>query len=146
MAQEPATTALTKVDPHTGKSVTIAPPMSELRPPDEKLIRDISKVAGANPAVLNLRDHPEFAGCALITTNDPNAIAFTDSDQDGKRSSYLIVTCWIVAPGQKPEPGKAVLLRTGASNVYNRIAEAWIKGQLPVKGTLRKGGRAWFLD
>lgn len=133
-----------KTDPRTGVVVKYAPPLEELRPPDSKIISDISKVAGANPSVVNLRDNNSFAGMELLTTEREDLVAFGEGDQGGKKSNYVMVTCWVYAPGTKP--GKAILLRTGAGNVYNRIAEAYVKGALPVRGTLRKSGRAWFLD
>ena len=138
--------SLTKVDPRTGLVITVKAPIEKVRPPDPKSLSLIGQIAGPNPNVVNLRDHPEYAGMDLVTTDDASSITFGEGEQNGRKSSYLMMVCWITPPGQKPEQGKAIVLRTGAGNVYDRVAEAWVKGAFPIKGTLRKGGRAWFLD
>ena len=131
-----------RLDPISGKMIMFKTAEQMATPPDMQAVSKISQVAGANPPVANLRDHPEWAGMDCYITE----VHFGEGEQNGKQSDYFVATAFICAPGQKPKPDNFVLLRTGAGNIYNRIAEAFVKNALPIKGTLRKGGRAWFLD
>jgi hypothetical protein len=131
-----------RVDPRSGLAIRIKTAEDMAIPPDPKSVSPIDKVAGKNPPVANLRDHPEWAGMDLYITD----VRFGEGEVNGKHSDYFIAVAFVCAPGKKPAKENFVLLRTGADNVYQRIAEAYVKNALPVKGTLRRGGRAWFLD
>lgn len=129
------------VDPTTGEVL----PSTETNLsiiPDPKTVTSINKVAGKNPLAINLRDHPEFSGKEFLCV----AARFSDGDIGGKKTNFIIAAGFVYTQGQKPTAENAVILITGSSNVYNRLAEAASKNTLPVVGTLRLGGRAWFLD
>lgn len=129
------------VDARTGE-VIVLKQEANFQPPDPRTVSDVNKVVGKNPPAINLRDHPEFAGME-ITVMD---VRFTGGDIGGKKTTYMVAACFITAPGRKATQEDFRVVITGADNVMQRIAAAYAQGALPIKGTLRKAGRAWFLD
>lgn len=115
---------------------------AELEKIDMKHVNNINQVAGKNPLSVNLRDHPEFSGMDLYVQE----VTFHEGTGDGKKTLFLVATGRICAPGGDPNKVEPVVLITGASNVFDRVAVAAAAGAFPIKGTLRKSGRAWFLD
>ncbi len=144
-------TAISKVDPRTGKVLTIKGEISTLKPPAKGAISSINKVAGKNPPVNNLDNHvTDWNGMDIVTVDDASLFAFADAEWDGKKSEYVTFVAWICPPGRDPE-GEPLIIRTGAANVYGRLLEAYLKDALPVRGALRavptrRGKMAWFLD
>lgn len=114
----------------------------EIEKIDMKRVSNINAVAGKNPMAVNLRDHPEFAGMDLYVQD----VTFHEGTGDGKKTLFLVASGRICAPGGDPNKVEPMVLITGASNVFDRIAYASAQGAFPIKGTLRKSGRAWFLD
>jgi hypothetical protein len=109
-----------------------------------KGIKNISEVSGDNVHAVSLRDHPEFQGMDLIVTSD---VHWGEGMIDGNKTAFVKAGCFLIPHGAKEvKKEDAVLLITGSENIYDRIADAQQAGELPVRGTLRKAGRAWFLD
>lgn len=98
----------------------------------------VSQVAGENPTVFNLRDHPEFDGQKIAIVN------FKESA--GEFGPFVILDVWTV-DGQN-EADKHIIIMTGSENVYARVLSCQdsIKSGAPVIGTLRNSGDAWFID
>jgi hypothetical protein len=131
-----------RLDPVTGKMIKYKTPEALATPPDLGSVSAISKIAGKNPPVANLRDHPEWNGMDCYITE----VHFGEGEVNGRHSDYFVASAFICPPGGKPSKDNFVLLRTGAGNMYERVSAAFVMNALPIKGTLRKGGRAWFLD
>jgi hypothetical protein len=111
---------------------------------DLKKIKKVEEICGNNIHAVSLRDHPEFNGMDLIVTP---AIEWGEGMVDGNKTAFVKAGCFLIKPGAKEaRPEDAILLITGSENVYDRIAEAQQAGGLPMRGSLRKAGRAWFLD
>lgn len=131
----------TYADPKTGEVIVFKAPVA-ITPPKRNTLTDINKVAGKNPAAINLRDHPEFAGMELIVAD----VRLTSGEISGHKTNYAIIACFLVTPGKEPTKDDFRMLITGADNVYDRVVEAVLANALPISGTLRHSGRAWFLD
>ncbi len=154
-AQAPAsngTTAISKVDPRTGKVLTLRGALNSLKPPKAQEISPIGQVAGKNLPINKFEDHLDWNGMDLVTVNDPTLFAFQDGipNEHGERSEFVTFVGWVCPPGKQPD-GEAMLIRTGARNVYERILTAYMMDALPIRGTLRyvattRGKHAIFLD
>lgn len=105
-------------------------------------VSDINKVAGKNPVAFNLRDHPEFSGMDCYVTG----AELHSGTLDGNMTTYVVAGVRICGPGGDPNKVEPGIMMTGSSNVFDRIVAAMEANAFPVKGTLRKSGRAWFLD
>jgi len=136
------------VDAETGEITIVRGARKAFAIPDPKTITPIDQVAGKNPAAVNLRDHPEFNGMEVIVMD----ARFSDSTLGGKKGTYLVAACYVVAPGATPKEDNFTIIMTGSENVQGRIADALLIAEesggtpFPLKGTLRNAGRAWFLD
>lgn len=106
-------------------------------PPDPRSVTPIKSIAGHNPAAMNLRDHPELDGMKIIVESARMA--------DGETKPYVILKAWVYV-GDAPEADNACVVVTGSENIVERMLLAISNDALPVSGTLRKSGRAWFLD
>lgn len=115
---------------------------SPLVPPDLKTVTNVSQVAGKNPPACNLRDHDELSGMDVYIVD----CAFGSGDQNGRPSPFVVIKGFVTSPGKAPTEENAMVIVTGADNVYQRVALAFADHMLPIRGTLRKSGRAWFLD
>ena len=119
-----------------------------MKPPKRKDVTSIDSVAGKNPPAVNLKDHPEFSGREIIIME----AKFKASTLGGDNKSYVLLACYMPAPGKEATDQDFVIIITGSENVQARIADAEISAgegsPYPITGTLRtsKGGRAWFLD
>lgn len=122
----------------TGEVITYREPVTALAVPDMSTVTEVQAVAGKNPPGVNLKDHPEYDGLSLIVTR-----ARIASGEDGE---YIIATGFVFPETVKPTMDHAVTIITGSENVYNRVVAAMEQNAFPIKGRLRKGGRAWFLD
>ncbi len=129
------------VDGVTGE-VTSMKTQAALTIPDMSTVTEISAVAGANPEMVNLRDHPELAGMRFLIQR----ARFTNGMIDGRTTDFVILEGFIFPPGQQPTEDNRVLVSTGADNIYQRVAAAFAADALPIIGTLRYAGRARFLD
>lgn len=129
------------VDARTGEVILIKD-QTDFQPPDPRTVSDVNKVVGKNPPKANLRDHPEYSGME-ITIMD---VRFTGGDIGGKKTTFMVAPAYITVPGRKATQEDFRMLITGSDNVIGRVAAAFAKGALPIKGTLRLSGRAWFLD
>lgn len=109
---------------------------------DRKTVSRINDVAGKNPLAFNLRDHPEFSGMDIYVMD----ATFKQGTLDGNQTTYVLATVRICAPGADPNEVEPGIMMTGSSNVFDRIVAAMQANALPVVGTLRKSGRAWFID
>lgn len=128
-------------DARTGALIRVSPAQA-LTPPDLKTVKRVDAVAGKNPAAANLRDHPEFSGMEFYVTD----AKFGTGDISGRSTAFVVMLGYLVKAGDKPKEDNLVTIITGADNVYARIAQAYVKEAFPIVGTLRKSGRAWFLD
>jgi len=109
-----------------------------------KEVKNVSEICGENIHAVSLRDHPEFAGMDLVVTP---AVEWGEGMIDGNKTAFVKAGCFLLKAGAKEaRKENAILLITGSENIYDRIAEAQQNGGLPMRGTLRKAGRAWFLD
>lgn len=130
-----------KVGP--GGEVLSMRPSDVLAIPDMSTVTAIEDVAGKNPEMINLRDHPELAGMKFLVMR----ARFTNGMIDGRQTDFVILEGFIYPPGQAaPTEDNRVLVSTGADNIYQRVAQAFAHNALPVLGTLRYAGRARFLD
>jgi hypothetical protein len=129
------------VDARTGAIVEVRG-INTLTPPDMKSVSRIDKVAGKNPAAANLRDHPEFSGMELVAVD----AKFGSGEISGRSTAFVVIAGFLFKPGDKPSAENAVTLITGADNVYARLAMAYSTDSFPIAGTLRKSGKAWFID
>lgn len=129
------------IDSRTNEQIVVHEP-SALKPPDPKTVSDINAVAGSNPPAVNLRDHPEFNGKEFTVVD----VRFTSGETGGKKTTYMVAAGYLCNKGEKPSEKNFVVLLTGSSNVLTRVMQAFSQNALPVKGTLRLGGKAWFLD
>lgn len=128
-----------KVDTETGEVIQYREPVTALAVPDMKTVSPVKAIAGKNPAGVNLRDHPEFAG--------QNFICVRARIASGENGEYIIATGFVFPDGVTPTvEDHAVTLISGSENVYNRVVAALEQNAFPVSGKLRKGGRAWFYD
>ena len=112
---------------------------------DLKHVNNIAEICGDNIHAVSLRDHPEFNGMDLVVTP---AVEWGGGMIDGNKTAFVKAGCFLLNPGAKEaRKENAILLITGSENIYDRIAAAsQVEGGLPMRGTLRKAGRAWFLD
>ena len=118
----------------------VEPKASALAVPDMSEVKEVSKVAGSNPRGVNLRDHPEFDGLNFICVGGRIT-------RNAEGDSFIIATGFIYPDGVKPTlEDHAVTLVTGSGNVFERIVIAMQEVAFPIKGKLRRAGRAWFLD
>ena len=141
VANTPATPIVEKVDDN-GRVLS----MRMIEPvaiPDMSTVTEVSDALGNNPVMVNLRDHPEFAGMKLVV----GRATFTNGLIDGRVTDFVIIEGFIMPPSQKqPTDENRILLSTGAGNVYTRCAQAFTANLFPFAGLLRHAGRAWFLD
>jgi hypothetical protein len=95
---------------------------------------------GPRPEFMNLKDHPELDGVSIAVCN----VKFTS----GEYGDFCFLGALILSVSDNPKPVKAVVIMTGASDVFARVAMCSniINNGTPVIGTLRKVGRAWVLD
>ena len=152
MSDPKSNTAISKVDPHTGKVLTARGPLDQIKPPKKEEVTAISAAVGKNLPVNKFEDHPDWNGMDLVTVNDPFLFAFQDGlpDDNGKKTEFVTFVAWVCPPGKQPE-GEACMIRTGARNVYERLLNAYINDALPIRGSLRyvptrRGKNAIFLD
>lgn len=115
---------------------------AEIAKIDRAAVSNINDVAGRNPAAFNLRDHPEFSGMEMYVQD----ATFKQGVIDGNTTTYVLATVRICAPGADPNSVEPGIIMTGSSNIFDRIVAAMQANALPIKGLLRKSGRAWFLD
>jgi hypothetical protein len=131
-------------DPNTGEVTIIQVPRASTvaKLPDMKNLKSVREVAGKNPPAVNLRDHPEFNGL--------NCIMGDGKINPGEEGDYYIGVCFIfpdsVTLDEENKDDYAFTLMTGSSNILDRYITAKESGSLPMIGTFRKAGRAWFLD
>jgi hypothetical protein len=137
------------VDPQTGEIIVArGTKRAMMKIPKREEITPLDKVAGKNPPAINLRDHPELAGKELVIMD----AKFLPSTLGGKLDTYLLMACFVTAPGQDPKEEDFVIIMTGSENVQGRVADAEMAAgegsPYPLRATLRcsQGGRAWFLD
>jgi hypothetical protein len=120
------------------------------RLPDPATVTPLRKIAGTNPQPTNLKDHPELDG-RVIVINDCKV------NPEGEYGPFCILDVWLLPKEKKAEDlakMKATdfteedhtVIITGAGNLYSRVTLALSEDALPISGTLRKSGRAWFLD
>ncbi len=132
-----------KVNPETGEVTQVIEYREKSAPlaiPDMKTVNTVQQVAGKNPPGVNLKDHPEYDGLNFIVIR---ARIATGSEGN----SFIIATGFIHPANVTPTiEDHAVTLITGAGNVFERIVYAMEQNAFPIAGTLRRGGRAWFLD
>ena len=118
--------------------------------PDPATVTPLKKVAGVNPPPTNLKDHPELDGRVIII-NDCKV------NPEGEYGPFCILDVWLLGKGKKVEDVAKMkatdfseedhtVIITGAGNLYSRVTLALSEDALPISGTLRKSGRAWFLD
>lgn len=129
------------IDRTTGEAIVVRE-RGALTPPDPKALTPIAKAAGANPPAINLRDHPEFHGMEMQVVD----VQFRSGEIGGRKTTFMLAACYVVKPGAKATQDDYRVVLTGADNVMARVMEAVATNALPIKGTLRKAGRAWFLD
>lgn len=111
-------------------------------PPAMSSVTPVQKVSGQNTAKVNLRDNPELNGMTIIVTDARlNAEGSAEYAQP-----YLVAKCFIFPPSREATPEDARVLVTGSGNVYERLLDCKMNNAFPISGTLRKSGRAWFLD
>ena len=110
-----------------------------------KTVKNVAEICGDNIHAVSLRDHPEFNGLDLVVTP---AVEWGEGIIDGNKTAFVKAGCFLVQHGAKEvRPADAILLITGSENIYDRIASAsQLPDGLPMRGTLRRAGRAWFLD
>lgn len=129
------------VDPETGEIVESSNG-SSWSPPSLKNARRVKDVAGELPQYINLKDHPELSGVeiAIVSVSDP---------VPGDLGDYVKIACYPLKDG---EPGKPIVIVTGAENVLNRALaiQGEASPETPVIGTLREVGNAtrtaWLLE
>jgi hypothetical protein len=109
-------------------------------PPNLATVTPLRCIAGDNTKAINLKDHPELDGATIIITKARLA--------SGDMGVYIVMGCYIVPDAQtQPTDENAITLMTGAENIVDRVGICANDPELfPVVGTLRKAGRAWFLD
>ena len=119
------------------RSITKMPPRNTV-----KTARDI---AGKNPPLNNLKDHPEFDGL--------NCMIFAGVVAQGDQSNYVLCPAIIYADSVDPwsltdeeREDMTVILSTGSANFMDRVQTAIATNGFPFVGKLRRAGRAWFLD
>jgi hypothetical protein len=102
-------------------------------------------VSGVNPPKFNLKDHPEVDGRRVMILGG--------TQTEGEFGIFLIapaliypVDVDIFGIDEESRAAYAVTLITGSENVMERAMDAISSGQVPLVGTLRNEGRAWFLD
>lgn len=127
------------------KDVTVYIPKRGLALPDPKTIKTAREVAGKNPPLKNLKDHPEFDGQKIIITGVRQAV--------GDMGTYVLCTALVYPESVDPYKLTAAqvedygcIISTGSENFVDRVLTAVSSDSLPMAGTLRRGGRAWFLD
>ena len=130
-----------KADPKTGEIITISP---KYQFPAEAAVTPVQKVSGKNILHINLRDHPELNDLHIVIA----AAGFNmDGSPEYNSKPYCTLICW-VWPKTREVDMVADLrsISTGAGNVFDRTLDAQNANAFPISGTLRKSGRAWFLD
>lgn len=111
--------------------------------PDTRTITPIEKVAGENTPHFNLRDRPEFNGQKIVVVD---AVFNVEGSPEFGAKPYCTMKCFVYPPSREPQPSDFRTVTTGADNVYSRILDAKNAKAFPTLGTLRKSGRAWFID
>jgi hypothetical protein len=127
------------------KSLSTANKMFKV--PSEDEITPVETLSGKNPKLENFRDHPEWDGHTIIVLHaelKPGTIA---DPVTGEIKDYFIMAALIYPEGVTPDPEKhGHLLGTGSGNIMARVSDAVTEKAFPIRGTLRKSGRAWFID
>lgn len=120
-------------------------PKRGLALPDPKTIKTTREVAGKNPVLKNLKDHPEMDGQNVIVTSVRPAV--------GDMGQYILCGAFVYPDSvdiHKLTPDQvqdyACILSTSSENFMDRVLTAVSSDSLPMIGKLRRGGRAWFLD
>lgn len=100
--------------------------------------KTFKEVLGPRPEYVNLKDHPEMDGKTIAVCN----LKYSS----GEYGEFVFMGCLILDDNQKPV--KAVVIMTGAADVFGRVAMASnvIAAGTPLIGTLHNVGRAWVLD
>lgn len=115
--------------------------------PAEDEITEVETLSGKNPKLENFRDHPEWNGFNIIILGaelKPGTIA---DPITGEIKDYYIMAALVYPEGAKPDPEQhGHLLGTGSGNIMARVSDAVTEKAFPVRGKLRKSGRAWFID
>ena len=74
-------------------------------PPDMRTVSTIDKVAGKNPPLYNLKDHPEFSGMNVV---------FMDMKINrGDTGEYMIAPAYVFADGKSPKDVDPIYICTG---------------------------------
>lgn len=128
-----------KVNTETGEIITVTP---RFQLPAKGTIKRVSEVAGKNPEMVNLRDHPEFDG--------RDCMIFSARIAAGDYGDYAITTAAVYpADVELTEENKdqyIILLSSGSENFLERVIATMQADAFPILGTLRNAGKAWFLD
>lgn len=127
------------------KKVEVYIPKRGLALPDKKTVNTVKDVAGKNPVLKNLRDHPEFDGQNIIITSVRQAV--------GDMGAYVLCTSIVYPDSVDPYKLSAeeledygCIISTGSENFVDRVLTAVSSDSLPMIGRLRRASRAWLLD
>lgn len=128
---------------NTAPSIYI--PRKGITLPKKDQINSAAKVAGKNPPLKNLKDHPEMDGMNVIIGD----VTLCQGDQ----SNYVMCPAFVFPDSVDPWKLKeeelqdyACTISTGSANFMDRVLIAADQKAFPLAGKLRRGGRAWFLD
>lgn len=116
---------------------------ARFKPPSRASVTKVEQVSGKNLPKVNLKDNADASGKILIATK---AVLNTEGSPEYGARPFVIITGFLFPPSREAQPEDACVVVTGASNVYERMADALNAKAFPVQGVLRKSGRAWFLD
>lgn len=114
--------------------------------PKREQITQVSDVSGKNPEYSSLKDHAEWNGFKILVISAEIKAGTIPDQVTGEIKDYCLMVAAIYPPSREPEQSDVRVVATGAGNVFQRVKDAILEKQLPVEGTLRKSGRAWFVD
>ena len=109
------------------------------RKPTVDNAKTFQDVLGPRPEYVNLKDNPSFNGTRIAICN----VKFSS----GEYGDFCFLGS-LILEGDTDKPIKAVVIITGAVDVFARVAMVSniINQGTPMIGTLRQAGRAWVLD
>lgn len=129
----------------SGKSLSTVNKMFAVPAPEQ--ITQVEHLSGKNPKLENFRDHPSWDG-QVITILRAELHPGTIADPiTGEIKDYFILAALIYPEDVEPNPEEhGHLIATGSGNIMARLSDAVTEKAFPIQGTLRKSGRAWFID
>lgn len=127
------------------KSIIVRQKMFKV--PSEDQITEVESLSGKNPLLENIKNNPNWSGQKIIILDAQFHKGTQANPETGEISDYYICPALVYPDGVQPNAEEhGHLLSIGASNIFARISDAVTERAFPIRGTLRKSGRAWFID